>query len=333
MEKPTPMNRQSPYVSSNRSRREFLAGAGGLLLLGAAGCGGGGAGGGASSGGARTIEHKFGSTEIEGSPERVVAVGYNESDFVLAAGVVPVGVRDFIGPFSEQDRAWAQDALGGGRPELVGGTEIDFEAISMLEPDLILGIYSFVTREDYELLSEIAPTVAQPGRYADGATPWQEQMRLTGRALGRDDRARRVVKDVEARFAREKKTHPEFEGKTMAVVLAFDGAYTSLGPDDLRTLLFTSLGFGLPEETGEISSERLDLLDEDLLVVLGAKRETLQQDEILQNLDVVRGGRTIYFGDFSTPFSGALGYSSPLSLPFALDVSVPLMSEALSSNP
>jgi iron complex transport system substrate-binding protein len=35
-----------------------------------------------------TIEHKFGETTIDAEPERVVSIGYNEHDFLLALGVV-----------------------------------------------------------------------------------------------------------------------------------------------------------------------------------------------------------------------------------------------------
>jgi iron complex transport system substrate-binding protein len=102
-----------------------------------------------------------------------VAVGFNEADFVLALGVVPVGVRDFTGEYDESRRPWAQQALGGAQPELVGGNDIRFEKVAALEPDLILGVYSFMDRSAYDTLSRIAPTVAQPP--VDGAAAtWQE---------------------------------------------------------------------------------------------------------------------------------------------------------------
>lgn len=318
-----PGTRTAQRIGNDFSRRKFLIGAGSLLVLGVAGCGGGNSSGEEAPGGTRAIEHKFGTADIPESPERVVTVGYNEADFVLALGVVPVGVRDFIGPFQEETRPWAQEELGGAEPELVGTEEINFEAIAALEPDLILGIYSFMTQDNYDLLAEIAPTVAQPAEYEDGGTPWQEQMLITGRALGMEAQAEEVVGEVEGRFAEAREQNPEFEGKTAAVTFAFEGEYSILTPDDLRTLLFTSLGLRLPEETGPISRERVDLLDQDLLIFLGAEREILETDELLQSLEAVREGRIVYFGDFSTDFAGALGYSSPLSLPFALDIAVP----------
>jgi iron complex transport system substrate-binding protein len=316
-----------PEIENDLTRRGFLIGGAAALLL--AGCGKQDGNGDEASGGKRAIEHKFGSTEVPENPERVVAVGYNEADFVLALGVMPVGVRDFIGPFEEDARPWAQEEFDGAEPKLVGGEEVNFEAVAALEPDLILGIYSFMDQDGYDLLSRIAPTVAQPAEYEDGGTPWQEQTRITGRALGREERADKLVADVEARFAEARGQHPEFEGRTAAVTFATEGEFFLLTPEDLRTRLFTSLGFELPDKTGPISRERIDLLDQDVLVFVGTDREALEADELLQSLDAVREGRVIYFGDFSNDFAGALGYSSPLSLPFALDLTVPRLAAAV----
>jgi iron complex transport system substrate-binding protein len=188
-------------------------------------------------------------------------------------------------------------------------------------------------QDGYDLLSQIAPTVAQPAKYEDGGTPWQEQMLITGHALGKDAQAEEIVADVEARFAEAREQHPEFEGKTAAVTFATEGELFILTPEDLRTRLFTSLGFQLPDETGPISREWIDLLDQDVLIFIGTDREILEADELLQSLDAVREGRVIYFGDFSTDFAGALGYSSPLSLPFALDIAVPRLAAAVDGDP
>ena len=52
-------------------------------------------------------------------------------------------------------------------------SDINFERIAALEPDLILGVYSGMTARDYELLPQIAPTVAQTDRYIDYGTSRQ----------------------------------------------------------------------------------------------------------------------------------------------------------------
>jgi hypothetical protein len=74
--------------------------------------------------------------------------------------------------------------------------ELDFEKITALQPDLIIGVYSGFTEEEYNTLSKIAPTVAQSGGYIDFGMPWQEQTRMIGRTLGRTEQAEQMVAGV-----------------------------------------------------------------------------------------------------------------------------------------
>src|SRR5918999_3250454 len=67
-----------------------------------------------------TVEHKFGSTEVPEAPERVVTVGYTESDAVLALGVEPVGLREFLGGYGWREGPGAQAPLGGAAADAVG---------------------------------------------------------------------------------------------------------------------------------------------------------------------------------------------------------------------
>jgi iron complex transport system substrate-binding protein len=312
------------------------------LLAGSAlaGCGGSGEQPGGSSDGAAsdaafpvTIEHTFGETTIEERPERVVTIGFNEQDFALALGGTPVGVRENLGDYDATQRPWAADLLPDEPLPTVGGEELDLEAIAALQPDLILGIYSFIDEGTYELLSDIAPTVAESADFPTGGTPWQEQTRMTGRALGAEDEAEDLVDEVEGRFAQAVEEHPEFAGRTLALDFLFPTGHYVLEESDLRSRFFLDLGFAAPEQQGEVAAERLDLLDHDVLVPMGADRATLTADPLFAALDVVAEDRTVYFGDFSTDFAGALGYSSPLSLPYALDVAVPLLAQAADGDP
>jgi len=279
-----------------------------------------------------TLEHAYGTTTIPSEPERVVTIGFNEDDFVLALGVKPVGVRDFIGTFDEDERVWARDLLGGETPEKIGGEELDLEKIAALRPDLIMGVYSYIDEPTYEKLSQIAPTVA-PTK-PDAADRWQDQTLITGRALGREEQATKLVERVEERFAQVREEHPEFEGKTLAYALGFEqgGNTYSLEQTDLRTQLFTALGFELPKKTGPISRERLDLIDVDVLVTAGATEEQLLDMPVVAGLDVVKEGRVVHLGDFDSEANGAIGYSSPLSLPRALEIVVPKLAEAVQAG-
>ena len=62
--------------------------------------------------------------------------------------------------------------------------ELNFELITELDPDLIVATHSGITEQEYEFLSAIAPTLAQPDAYPDFGMPWQAQTELIGQAAG-----------------------------------------------------------------------------------------------------------------------------------------------------
>ena len=281
-----------------------------------------------------SIENKFGTTEIPEEPQRVVTVGFNDQDFVLALGVTPVGERDNLGNFDATARVWAEDVLPDEEIPTVGGEEIDLEAVAALEPDLIVGVYSFMDESVYDRLSGIAPTLAQTDDHPDGATPWQEQTLLTGQALGREDEAQQLVEDVEGRFEQAAGENPGFAGRSIAVDLTGVGSgHYLLGTDDLRTQFFTDLGFTVPDASTDVSQERLDLLEADVLAAIGYDREAADADALFSALDVVTQGRTVLLGGYDGAVSAALGFGSPLSLPFLLDEVVPALAAAADGDP
>lgn len=339
-------------VGGLSTRREFLIGSGSLILLGAAGCGAN-ADDGASGGGeervaseTRTVEHKYGRTDIQGSPEQVVTVGFTDGDPVLALGATPVAVREWFGEQPFAAWPWARDALGDAEPEVLPPTELDFEQIAGLRPDLIIGVSSGMTEDEYGTLSEIAPTIAQSGEYVDFGVPWQEQTRAIGRALGREGRAEELVREVEEQFGRAREEHPEFEGASGVVVgLSTEGgSYTPspYGPQDVRGRFLTSLGFEIPDEISELagdsffanlSRERLGLIDADVLVwvpVLAESFDTVQEDPLYCKLDAAREGRDLFLEE---TLSGALSFGTVISLPFLLDELVPRMAAAVDGDP
>jgi len=277
-----------------------------------------------------TIEHEFGNTTVEQASTRVVAAGFNEVDFLLAFGVVPVGVRDFIGTYDETKRPWAMDLIGASNLVDIGGTEIDFERVAGLNPDLIMAVYAFLDDGAYTNLSGIAPTVTAP---AGGAT-WQEQTRITGLALGQEQKAEELLGDIEARFAAVADEHPEFEGKTLAIVWGTGdpGAqFYLLPPTDLRAQFFYNMGFVPPEKTGEISAEEVNLLDQDVVAVFGWAEESMAGNPLFQTLAAVQEGRVTYI-PWESDLAGALGFSSPLSIPYAIDIAAPLLALTLAGN-
>jgi len=291
-----------------------------------------------------TIMHKYGSTEIPEAPERVVTVGLTEQDTLVALGVTPVATREWFGEQPGALWPWARDRASGATPEVMA-YELNYEKIAALSPDLILGVSWGVTEEEYPKLSQIAPTVAQSGDFIDGGTPWQDQTRIIGRALGQEQRAGELVAAVEAQFAESRRANPQFAGATAIAAYDFgDGQIGIYGPQDPRARILTSLGFEMPpriaELTGEefyttISTEQLELVEADVLVWL-VYTETgaslIKDQPLYQTLDVAREGRDIFLIG-NDPVGAAYAFGTALSLPVALDGLAPQLAAAVDGDP
>ncbi|WP_020665983.1 iron-siderophore ABC transporter substrate-binding protein [Amycolatopsis nigrescens] len=293
-----------------------------------------------------TIGHKYGSTTLERAPQRVVTVGLTEQDSLLALGVVPVGVTEFVGEYPGTVGPWAKDKLGGAPlPTVLKSPEgPSFEQVAALRPDLIIGLYSALTQEQYDKLSQIAPVIAQPDEYADYGIPWQDTTRTVGKAVGRPAAADGLVQGVEAKIAQIRKDNPRFEGATALTATVYEG-YFVYGSQDPRTRVLTSLGFKLPPGLDQIigdtfganiSMERTDLLDRDALVWLvddsAGNRATLANDRLYSGLKVAKEKREVFIENASD-YGNATTFVTVLSVPYQLDRMVPQLAAAVDGNP
>lgn len=290
-----------------------------------------------------TIEHRFGETTIESQPERVVSVGFNDHDTILALGTTPVAVREWYGEFPSATWPWAQDEMGDAEPTVLSSGELDFEQIAAAAPDLIVGIFSGMAEADYATLSEIAPTVASPADFPDYGTPWRETTRIYGEALGVPDRAEELIADLDARFEEVRAEHPEFDGAEGVVGFYSSGELGAYVSADLRSRLLADMGFSIPAEIDEaggegaffapLSLEQADLIDRDVVVWVTATEDEiaeLRALEVLGTLQIGQEGRQV-FTDFLT--NGAFSFSSPLSIPYLLDELVPQLAAAVDGDP
>jgi iron complex transport system substrate-binding protein len=317
--------------------RRLAALAAGLLLATVAGCGSSTedtaaptASGSASAAFPVTIEHKFGSTTIEKKPQRVLTVGWNDQDFVLALGEVPVSTREWFAEYPTYP--WVASKLAG-RKLPTFSAEINYEAILKQQPDLILAIYETINKETYEKLSQIAPTVIQSSAYSDEQTPWDVQTLTTGKALGKAAEAQALVDKVNAKVDEVKKANPQFAGKVLVEDYGPEkGQHWLIPGKDPRRALFDALGFAAQTESEDVSEERLDLLDRDVLFVNGATKADMLKSPVFSKLKVVQEDRTIYTS-FETPLAGALSYSGPDALLYALDVLAPQLKAATDGDP
>lgn len=295
-----------------------------------------------------TIEHKFGSTTLTEAPQRVVSLGFTEQDPLLALGIVPVAVRYWYGDENDAIFPWAEDEANGAQPVVLNmpyGT-LNYEAILALQPDLISAVDSGISAEEYETLSQIAPTIAQLPDYVDFGMPWDETTRLIGAAVGKPEEAEALISHVEGLFEEARAQNPEFAGQEVAVAYntGTDRTYGYYTAQDIRGRFFTDLGFVIPEALNEIAGdsfyayldlERVDLLDRDLLVFLGLQfaeggREAIEADPIIRRLAAVEEGRVLFV---PSEYDDALQFSTVLSLEYALEGIVPEVRVALGLPP
>lgn len=306
-----------------------------------------GGGGGSTQSGAFpvSIEHVHGTTVIEERPERVVTVGLVEQDALLALGIVPVATTEWFGEHPGSVWPWAQDeleALGGEVPIGLGSGELNAEAVAAADPDLIVALYGDLSASDYEILSNIAPTIAHPSEYVEYGIPWDELTITVGRAVGEEEEARALVAEVEAAFDAASAAHPEFDGATAVVAAPWEGIWL-YGPQDPRGRFLTRLGFTLPDDIeamtgdrfgGSISPEQAEYLDLDLVVwldyedVAGTSAATLYE-----SLPVHTDGREVHLSSFDSVLGGATSFVTVLSLPFLIEGIVPMMAQAVDGDP
>jgi len=128
-----------------------------------------------------TVAHELGEAEVPVSPNRVIALDpYYSLPTALAAGANVVGAS--FQPFGESFPPYIDEADTEGITDVGWFTELDLEQITLLNPDVIIGLSSFV-EADFDDLSQIAPTVS----LSMEATDWKETLTKIGEAVGRSD--------------------------------------------------------------------------------------------------------------------------------------------------
>jgi iron complex transport system substrate-binding protein len=290
-----------------------------------------------------TVEHRFGTTTVPSKPKRIVVVGLTEQDTVLALGYQPIATTEWYGDHPHAVWPWAREALGDARPTVLHADDgVDFESVAKLRPDLIIGTNSGIKRGDYEKLSALAPTVPGPKGATDYFSPWNVQTELIAQALGKADEGKRLVADIRRRYADAAAAHPEFAGQTVTFSQnAFYDGKLYVYPKGLNTEFLSYLGFEInPKLTGlaepgvqaDISAERLDLIDTDVLVFGTEKAgdvKNLLKIPTFRPLKAVQGHRAVFT---DATLTGAMYFMTPLSLPYVLDHLTPLLEQAVAGK-
>jgi iron complex transport system substrate-binding protein len=345
-----------PEPARRPSRRSLLAGAAAAPIgLALAACGGASsadetasdAGGDAEEGAFPvTIEHALGTAEITEKPQRIVTLGQGSTETCIALGTIPVGVEDYAwGADDSGQLPWVHEAIDekkGDLPKLItGSTELDTEAILALTPDLILAPWSGITKEQYDVLKDIAPTVA----YEKEAwvITWEQQITTISTALGLPSKAKELIQGIKDEFASRRQK--EWEDLTFSFI--YNSGKGTLGvfyPDEQRVAMVSALGLTVDPIKDEISKyevegtdsamiglENADMLDDsDLIFTFYSdekNRKEVEAQPLYADIPAIKAGAIVAPTDQA--FVTGSSMINPLTVPWALERYVPLIEKAV----
>ncbi|WP_104088732.1 ABC transporter substrate-binding protein [Arthrobacter sp. GMC3] len=303
-----------------------------------------------------TIKHALGETTIKQEPKRVLVMDSESADTTLALGIVPTSISKQTWGGDEQGYfPWTRQAMD----KLVAETpqtkqfysesgDLNFEVILGEAPDIILAPYSGFSQEDYQRLSEIAPTLPYDNKPWQPSS-WQAMTTSIGQALGRPARAAGLVAGAEAAMDQAKTSHPEFQGVSFLYGTYLREGETEAaiyGPADPRVKFIEALGLTVAPDViagaGKaeadsfsfgVSLEKLDTVDADIF--LGWASEQSEVDYSLKNplfsrWPVITGGKDLWITDKA--LSSATQRVSVLGIPWGLDVLVPQLSAVIGQS-
>ncbi|MFI6432948.1 iron-siderophore ABC transporter substrate-binding protein [Rhodococcus oryzae] len=290
-----------------------------------------------------SIENTFGTATLEARPDRLVTMGWNAQDVLYALGLTPVGQPKYVyGANPNGVMPWAEKYYDADKTTLFDDPqagEPSIETLAALAPDAILAPYEGFDQAYYDKLSRLAPTVAYPGKAWQ--TTWQDQTSIIGEAVGKPDEAQGLIDGLGKTLADTGSQHPEFAGKTLAVVNFDTGAGEAnvYLPTDPRVQVLTELGFvnapgveklAAANESGkfyqDISLENVRDIDADVIVAFTDGATDPLANPAIASLGAVQRGSAVLLSDQQV--IAGLSNVNVLSVPWVLDKIVPQLSEA-----
>ena len=288
-----------------------------------------------AAGATRTVAGAYGPVEIPADPQRIIG-DLMTVDYLTALGLdtsTIVGVFD-AGFFQAAEDHYLADFFARELVDPGFQHDLNLEAVAAAEPDLIVVPFDQIDGSDQlEELGEVAPLLVVPTsatgdpevRYGGTASfqDWRSTLRAYGELFDRTDEAEAHIAETEAAMAALVEEHRELiasitatEAKSTPDFLAINALSPARTSGVLGTILMSELGFRpppaqaavAPDEYGtiEVSAERADLLDGDLLfleVRAGSTRH--EASPLWPSLGVVRSGGVVVVGNH-WEFGGAV---------------------------
>ncbi|MFI8438500.1 iron-siderophore ABC transporter substrate-binding protein [Streptomyces sp. NPDC079020] len=295
-----------------------------------------------------SIKSSLGTAKIEEKPERIVTLGQGSAETAIALGNTPVGIESYEwGSDKSGYLPWINEAVkksGDKLPkQFTGGEDIDFEAITELEPDVILAPWSGVTQKQYDILKDIAPTVAYPDKA--WSTDWDEQIDIIGKALGRTKDAEGLKTTIEKQLADAAATRPDYKDVTFSYIYTSGpGTLGVFKPEEQRVKMVSSLGLTVdPVVNGFKETEGTDsaliglenaekLKDSDVVFTFYTDEKTRKETEaqpLYAAIPAVKKGAVVASDDNS--FVTASSIINPLTVPWTIERYLPIIDKAVAA--
>ena len=211
----------------------------------------------------RTVESAIGSTEIKGSPKRVVTLYQGATDAAVAMGIKPVGVVESW--LEAPTYKYLRDDLKG--VKIVGQeTQPNLEEIEKLKPDLIIA--SKIRHEQiFDQLKEIAPTVA-----TETVFTFKDTVNLMGEALNKQDKSKELLTKWDDRVADFKEeAKKDIKNWPMSVsVVNFRADHARIYQTGFAGSILTELGFEGPKNVKDKKQDIITLTDKESIPQMDA---------------------------------------------------------------
>lgn len=285
------------------------------------------------------VKHAFGQTEIPATIEVITTVAWANHEVPLALGVVPAGMA--AANFGDDDGngilPWVEAALeelGAEAPVLFDESDgIDLEGVADTSPDVILAAYSGLTQEDYDILTEIAPTIPFP-EVAWG-TSWRDLITVNAAGMGMAEEGAALITDLEGQIAEAVAQHPAIAGRSVMFLTHVDTTdlstvnfYTA---HDTRTMFFEDLGMKIAQSvqdasadnatfSASVSAEQADMFNDVEIIVTYGDEElvaALEADPLLSQMPAVKNGAVVHLPG-NSPL-GTAANPTPLAIPYILE--------------
>jgi iron complex transport system substrate-binding protein len=245
------------------------------------------------------IQHAGGETQVCGTPRRIAVLNPKMLDLVLLLDVQPIGYAEvFSNHKGDFDQPAQQIPYLGSRitqpiANLGISGEPSLEAISRLQPDLILGD-SAGNQEEYAQLAQIAPTLLFD--YV-GHNKWQEPLQTIAKVLERSEQAQAVIETQRQQIETARQAlSPVVNAHPTVLMLASEQLTPPVDvitPVDFCGGLLKELGFQLispskdePNDISQtISLEVLSQLNADLIIMQGYNIAELSQIKNVNNFE------------------------------------------------